>query len=89
MMPHDPQPGLPPETDLRDRLMAMAPEARGRLEATLLDDMVTEYAARFLVAFIRTLPIDFSPDFREVFDQWADEEPVSYTHLTLPTLLLV
>ena len=74
MIPVDPQQGLPPEPDLRDSLRAMAPEARGRLEATLLDDMVTEYDARFLVAFIRTLPIEFSSDFQEVFDQWADEE---------------
>ena len=70
----DRQTGLPPASDLRESLRALEPHLRERLQATLLDDMLTEYDARFLVDFIQSLSVEFSPGFRAVFEQWAAEE---------------
>lgn len=57
-----------------ERLAALDPATRGRLQATLRDDMETEYDARFLTAWVRQLPVDFSEEFQEVFGLWDREE---------------
>lgn len=67
-----------PEKGLTESLQALAPHLRSRLEATLLDDMFTEYDARFLVHFVQGLSVDFSKPFRKVFQDWAVEEEAHY-----------
>ncbi|MFP6665572.1 MAG: hypothetical protein VCC00_15375 [Deltaproteobacteria bacterium] len=62
-----------------ERLAALDPATRGRLRATLRDDMETEYDARFLTAWVRQLPIEFSPEFLELFDHWDREEGEHFT----------
>ena len=68
-----------PAAGLGEKLRGLPPESRSRLKATLLDDMFTEYDARFLVAFIEGLPIKISSDFQKVFHHWAAEEAGHYS----------
>ena len=68
----------PDPSVLRGPLEALPAETRQRLEATLLDDMFTEFDARFLVAFVQGLTIDFSDEFRAVFAHWAEEEEAHF-----------
>ena len=67
-----------PDESLTASLEALEPELRSRLKATLLDDMLTEYDARFLVDFVQGLSVEFSEAFIEVFQNWAVEEEAHY-----------
>lgn len=53
-------------------------EAHARLKATLHDDMVTEYDARFLTAWVDELDVPFGAAFRDAFETWAGEEDAHY-----------
>lgn len=63
---------------LAARFASLDEAVSARLRATLLDDMVTEYDARFLIAFLESLPVDFSAVFRETLGRWRSEEETHY-----------
>lgn len=68
--------------DLADAVAPFAERCEGqalaRLEATVLDDMVTEYDARFLSSYLLALPIEFTPAFLQVEARWALDEARHY-----------
>ncbi len=60
--------------EARRLLLLLRPEERGALETSLRDDMVTEYDARFLVDYLESLDVAFSPAFRENLQRWYRDE---------------
>ncbi|KAA3611904.1 MAG: ferritin-like domain-containing protein [Planctomycetota bacterium] len=66
---------------MRERWQALKPETRQRLRETLYHDMVSEYDARFLAAYLDDLPVTFSQGFRQVLKAWAEDEEAHFQTL--------
>lgn len=60
--------------EARRRLAGLAPEVRQQLEASLRDDMVTEYDARFLVEYLESLDVPLSAGFEACLSAWYQDE---------------
>ena len=56
------------------RVGSVSEDLRAKLRAALWDDMVTEYDARFLVAYLERSPLCFSALFREMLERWEEDE---------------
>ena len=56
----------------------LSEEDRVKARLTLEDDMKSEYDARFLSAFLRTLDVPFTPAFWRAERQWAVDEQRHY-----------
>ena len=69
----------PDAASLAPRVAALAgTRTHQRLKATLHDDMVTEYDARFLTDWVGALDVPLGDAFREVFATWSVEEDAHY-----------
>ena len=56
------------------RFRALPASTRDPLLASLRDDMVTEYDARFLVDYLENLDVPLCAEFRHVLDLWYRDE---------------
>ena len=60
--------------EAQSRLRTVPGERRARLLASLRDDMVTEYDARFLVDYLDRMDQSLCGPFREMLARWYDDE---------------
>ena len=60
--------------EARARLAEVPPDVESRIAASLRDDMVTEYDARFLVDYIDSLNLSLGSSFRKTLRNWYRDE---------------
>ena len=79
------------EGDTADVLNPATGEIVATVDCASIDDMVEacDAAANAQVAWAKVGPRERAEILRRCFDVMIDNKAVSYTHLTLPTILLV
>jgi hypothetical protein len=59
----------------------LSPEQHAALGTILLDDLLSEYDARFLVEHLAGLGLEFSPAFQAMLPPWAEDELRHFHHI--------
>ena len=66
------------DRSVRRRTASMSEDERAWFHELLYPDLFSEYDARFLSAYVRTLPIELSAEFRECERAWGSDEALHY-----------